>query len=749
MMRRPLAPIALLLLSACSLTPAPPTVPLRGPDTPLSIGAQAQQTSFELRNVGSQTLSWQLDIEDDPDASNPPGGPWFTASPQAGQLEAGARETLTLTLLSGLLEGRYRAILTIVYPGGTTPFEVLGEVGTGSPGDVDFAIDLSPTSLSLLPGAVGEVSVTVSSQQAGGVSLDVTAPSGLTAALSAAGPGQALLTVTAAPGLSAGTRSLVVEGSRAGATVSATLTVTIGGEPQTATLDGRVETANAAIPSRPATTTAGAAMLATPAPATLVANQLLVGYEPPQLPPGTDAALATQTRQQQAEAVRQQYGLTALSPRNGDLPELVAVAPGRDLLAVARALEQDPRVRYAEPNYRLALQGLPNDPRLEEQWHLPLTGVPLSWQAQDGSSVVIAVIDTGIDLDHEDLAGVFASGGYDFCASTDCGSRDGDPRPVGNDAHGTHVTGLIAARSGNAPGGSGTLGGGARIVPVKVFPGGMGSFTTVAALADAIRWAAGENLPAVPTNQHPAQIINLSLGGSQDSQALHDAVIAARNRGVLVVAAAGNSGLGQTSFPARYPETLAVGAVNSGLGRSCFSNHGLGLDLMAPGGDGFICQATSDEALLSTIPGNGYGLDAGTSMAAPQVTAAAALLWDLLANPSAEQVTATLLSSAYFDPAVMTTGSHGAGVLRVDAALGFPGPGSAVSVMAQGNIDSAVAQVRLDPYGASTLFSLGGLAAGSYLVEAIAAGPTRTLIARADLVLEAGELRETTLFLAP
>ncbi len=192
MMRRPLAPIALLLLSACSLTPAPPTVPLRGPDTPLSIGAQAQQTSFELRNVGGQTLSWQLDIEDDPDAANPQTGAWFTASPQAGQLEAGARETLTLTLLSGLLEGRYRAILTIVYPGGTTPFEVLGEVGTGSPGDVDFAIDLSPTSLSLLPGAVGEVSVTVSSQQAGGVSLDVTAPSDLTAALSAAGPGQAL-----------------------------------------------------------------------------------------------------------------------------------------------------------------------------------------------------------------------------------------------------------------------------------------------------------------------------------------------------------------------------------------------------------------------------------------------------------------------------------------------------------------------------------------------------------------------------
>jgi serine protease len=272
---------------------------------------------------------------------------------------------------------------------------------------------------------------------------------------------------------------------------------------------------------------------------------------------------------------------------------------------------------------------------------------------------------------------------------------------------------------------------------VKVFDR---NFTTAAALADAIRWAAGLQVAGVPLNPDPAQIITLSLGSSQDSRTVREAIEAAVSRGALVVASAGNQGEAGVDFPARYDNVLGVGAVNTQFHRSCFSDFGPGLDLMAPGGDGYLCQAARDEAILSTFPGSDYGLDAGTSMAAPLAAGAAALVWAGMNGADAERVRERLLATAYFDPSYMSSESYGAGVLRVDLALGFPGPGDRASVQTAG-ASTAIDTVVLNRSGSSSEYSLEGLAAGRYTVEADAVGRSRALSGSRAVDLGDGQRR--------
>ncbi len=228
------------------------------------------------------------------------------------------------------------------------------------------------------------------------------------------------------------------------------------------------------------------------------------------------------------------------------------------------------------------------------QWNLPLIKAEKAWKIGKGNGKVkVAVIDTGIDLQHPDLRGHLANG-YNAILN-------GAP-PFDDVGHGTHVAGIIAAGVNNYEGIAG-MSWFNPLLPVKVLDetGSGQSF----AVAEGIIWA----------TEQGAKVINLSLGNYARSQFLHDAVRYAHTRDVVLVAAAGNENTDQFSYPAAYPEVLAVAAVDDQKRRASFSNFGNYVDVAAPG-----------LHVASTFPGLSYAALSGTSMAAPHVTALAAMM---------------------------------------------------------------------------------------------------------------------------
>lgn len=283
-----------------------------------------------------------------------------------------------------------------------------------------------------------------------------------------------------------------------------------------------------------------------------------------------------------------------------------------------------------------ALDTIPNDPSFGSQYALTAIRAPQGWDLSTGSSAVtIAVLDSGVDLGHVDLAGKVVSG-YDFVNNDDV--------PQDDFGHGTHVAG-IAAASGNNGAGIAGVSWGARIMPVKVLnSSGSGSFTTVAA---GIVWATDQG----------AQIINLSLGTHSFSFVLQNAVEYAYNHGVLLVAASGNSGSTPVYCPACYPQVMAVGATNSSNQIASFSTYGSEVDIAAPG-----------QSIFSLAPG-GYTTKSGTSMAAPHISGLAAILYSYVGNAAAVR-TAMQATALDVGPAGWDLYS-GAGLIQMDAAIRF------------------------------------------------------------------------------
>ncbi len=278
-----------------------------------------------------------------------------------------------------------------------------------------------------------------------------------------------------------------------------------------------------------------------------------------------------------------------------------------------RGLERSGKIRYMEPNYKLyaAESIVPNDRYYDKQWGLDMIDLNYGWNQETGDrSIRIAVIDTGVDADHPDLSGrIDIENAYNFTIDE---MKD-------NYGHGTHVAGIIAALTDNNQGVAGVSWAG-EILPVKALEddGGGSNFS----VADAILYAAG--LHKEIDNPEPVDIINLSLGGGGYSQLLEDAVNQAAEKGIVLVAAAGNNSYG-INYPAAYENVIAVGAVNSSGSRASYSNTGSQLDFMAPGGD-------SSNGILSTFPvdlGDLYKYMQGTSMAAPHVAGMTALLLSL------------------------------------------------------------------------------------------------------------------------
>jgi thermitase len=339
-----------------------------------------------------------------------------------------------------------------------------------------------------------------------------------------------------------------------------------------------------------------------------------------------------------------QAGLARLVQRLPAMDAAVLELTGSDLDAGLQALRALPGVAYVEREgvsvvgwngARLAAQRPaasapatvsavgrtgPNDPRFSDQWAFKTIGELSVWGAAALAAastrpiITIAILDTGIDQDHEDLDPTHHTDDQvgklyrdiNFTASDTVDDRFG---------HGTHVAGIAAALTDNGLGVAGTAGE-ARLFNVKVI--GDNGIGYDAAIASGIRWAA----------DHGAQILNMSFGQPDDSTLIKEAVAYAAGKGVLMVAAAGNEGKAIKRYPAAYPEVLAVGATTMPRPgqperRASFSNYGEWVDVAAPG-----------ESILSTFPNHptsikviNYGYMNGTSMATPMVSGEAALLW--------------------------------------------------------------------------------------------------------------------------
>ena len=668
--------------------------------------------------------------------------------------------SVTIIVADSVAPGNYTLSVRVQGGGQQADLELNITVTGTAPAPVeDFAISLSSNSLELERNQQRLVEVTVqrSDDFSGSVRLRLeNLPTGVEATVSnplAGNIGNVLIQVGS--NAAAGNYSLRVIAESGSLRREAMLNVRVSvndapSDPANASLSGRVRTLNA-LEAFDVTIAPGSLVRQQQdAPAQpYVPDQLVVAYR-------NAPGLQAQDLEDARAALRRNFGLRnqRLSTLSDDMwIEVVELEPGSDVTALAAVLSQDPNVVFAEPNYYIYSRSLPSDSRLRDQWYLPRSGIPVAWQRRSSAeNIVVAVVDTGIDLDHPDLQGVFVNNGYDFCASSGCASRDGNPRPDSvNDYHGTHVTGIIAAAGNNNRGIAGVLQGGARIVPVKTFFNG--AMSTSTSVSEGIRWAAGLSVSGVPNNANPARIINISLGTEQESQLLRSAVSAAQNQGALVVSAAGNTGLGGLDAPASYDGVLSVGSINSNFRRSCFSNFGSGLDIMAAGGDfrppGVNCPDgnVNNEAILSTFPSNNYSFEIGTSQAAPLVAGVAALVWAENPGWNATQVRNRLRDSAYFDSSYMTAGSYGAGILRADAALGMLAPTSAarrvnLNLIAESANDSGVATVVLDLLqGVSETFTISNLRAGSYVLETVAGSGTGRLEGRLSIAISRSEQR--------
>jgi thermitase len=291
----------------------------------------------------------------------------------------------------------------------------------------------------------------------------------------------------------------------------------------------------------------------------------------------------------------------------------LTVESGREIEVIG-ALRARADVLYAEPNYIVyAQEMIPNDEWYPSQWGLPKISAPQAWDivsTTGGAGVVIAVVDSGIDLKHPDFAcaGKLVSG-YDFV--------NGDNDPQDDNSHGTHVAGIAAACTNNKTGVAGVAWA-ANLMPVKILSAsGSGTFEN---LASGITYAV----------DHGAKVVNLSLGSTSASQVMADAIEYAVSHGTLVVAAAGNCAQGGSGscnglvnplmYPAAYTSTLAVAATDADDSHASFSEIQPYVAVSAPG-----------VSIYSTVLAD-YGSKNGTSMATPFVSGVAALVWSL--NPT-------------------------------------------------------------------------------------------------------------------
>ncbi len=288
---------------------------------------------------------------------------------------------------------------------------------------------------------------------------------------------------------------------------------------------------------------------------------------------------------------------------------------GKNRNNVLSELKKDPSVLYAQPNYIYKTSAIPNDPNFNLQWGLTSIKADKAWDISEGSGdIIVAVADTGVDVNHPDLASRLV---YGYNAINNTNSTDDD------NGHGTHVAGISSGIINNSRGIAGVAGK-SKVMPIKVLDSSGSGYTFN--IAKGIMWAA----------DHGAKIINLSLGSPYHDNYLQDAINYASDKGVLIIAAAGNSNTSAPSYPAALNNVIAVSAIDRSNDRAYFSNYGSYIDIAAPG-----------TSIYSTTFDGAYGSMSGTSMACPFVSGAAALIWSLNTEKSPAEIEDILKSTAY------------------------------------------------------------------------------------------------------
>jgi len=396
-----------------------------------------------------------------------------------------------------------------------------------------------------------------------------------------------------------------------------------------------------------------------------VADELVVGLEP-----NAPAALASEVMRWVSHSCERLAPLGASVLRLNRATDAESV---RDLLLVL------PGVRYVERNY---LVFTCNDPLSSQQWGLTRIQAAQAWAiATPQRTVYLAIIDTGVDATHPDLAQRVRrySNGTVYGYNTQLNNANTHDFH----GHGTHCAGIAAAHTGNGVGIAGVASTApVQIMPVKVLNDqGIGTMTDV---ARGIIWAADNG----------AHVLSLSLGGNAGTQQLADAVNYAWNRGCVVVAAAGNNGSNAPFYPAAYENALAVAASDPNDRLTDFSQYGTWVDIAAPG-----------SSILSTVPGNRYEAWSGTSMACPHVAGAAALIWSCVPSLTNQQLRLALENNA--DPVQpYWFGGIGEGKGRLNLYR-------ALQAALQMENTPTVSQLTLDP----TSVTAGGTARGTVVLS--------------------------------
>ena len=374
---------------------------------------------------------------------------------------------------------------------------------------------------------------------------------------------------------------------------------------------------------------------------------------------------------------------------------------------------QNSNIEYLEDNLKFQAFAIPNDPGYPI-WNYDKINLSFAWDEQKGNSnVIVAVVDTGVSLDHPDLKANLVPG-YDFV------DRDEDPfdniyHEDSKYSHGTHVAGTISAVTNNGIGIAGVAWN-VKIMPIRVLgSNGEGNANDI---IEGINWAVN----------HGANVINLSLGktgprpGEYGTEAFMEAIDIAIDQGVTVVAATGNDST-SVAFPANYDPVIAVGALDHAGVKASYSNYGSDIDLFAPGGE--APEDSNDDsawrvtAILSTCYDkktrkNIYAYMVGTSMAAPHVAGVAALLYSRgFTVPSAIEAHLKSTASYLGDDSPY----YGAGKIDAYAALNGAEYELAAAKVFYYNVDTGAESVFYDVQ-INGNYTIPNVKAGKYIVYA-------------------------------
>jgi len=355
--------------------------------------------------------------------------------------------------------------------------------------------------------------------------------------------------------------------------------------------------------------------------------------------------------------------------------ELVKLHRGSDVRHAVETLSRNPNVKYAEPDFLVSAEAIPNDPYYSTQWGLIQSGAELAWDtgAQNAPGFVVAIIDSGIEMTHPDLQGnIWTNPGEipgDKIDNDKNGYVDdvhgwdfayGDNDPTDGNGHGTHVAGIVGAAGNNVTGTAGVMWS-VKLMPLKSL-NDSGSGSTSNAIK-ALQYAIKKGV----------LVSNNSWGGGSFSQALRDAINASRKIGHVFVAAAGNTGANNDTaplYPASYTldNIISVAAMDPNDAKASFSNFGpKSVDLGAPG-----------VSILSTYRNDGYANLSGTSMASPHVAGAAAMLYNMRPWWKYSTVRNTILDSVFINELLynkVATSGQLSFRRAIDAALATPTPG--------------------------------------------------------------------------